>query len=191
MNASENSRTNPCGTGDDGYLQNPRQPRRQNQPGFHEPHRAGLRYAAGRSVPFSFQPGSLRKHRSGCLPRDGRRELGIGKITVLVFGTIASALIYSGYCIFPFYYYYLELQNHMEQVIGVASTDTDQEIRQKLLYQIKKMQIPANPEDLKIERGDRTMKISLPYDEVFYITWRGKDYDLYTFNFVAAAEGRF
>jgi hypothetical protein len=118
-------------------------------------------------------------------------ERGIGKLTLLVFGLLVFAVLFSAYHIAPFYYYYFELKNHMRTVIRVASTNSDQEVRQKLMYHIKKMQIPMDPEDLKIERDEGVMRISLAYDEVFYITWNEKDYDIHTFHFHAYEEGAF
>ena len=115
----------------------------------------------------------------------------MGKLTLAVFGTVTAVLVYSAYEIGPFFYDYMELENQMQSVIRVAGEYTDAEIRQKLLYHIKKMEIPADPEQLRIERYANSMKISLPYQEVFYVTYRGKDYDLYTFKFNAAAEGNF
>ena len=119
------------------------------------------------------------------------RERGIGKITLLVFGLVFGVAGYCAWEILPFYYYYYELVSQMQTVIRVASTDTDQEIRQKLMYHIKKFEIPADPEDLKISRDGHTMSISLPYEEVFYLTYQGKDYDIYKFPFFAQAEGKF
>lgn len=116
---------------------------------------------------------------------------GVSKITVIVFGTLAAAVGYAGYCILPFYYCYYEMQNQMEQAIRVASTYTDSELRDKLVYHIKKLELPVSPEALKIEREPGFMRISLPYEEVFYITWKDKDYDLHTFQFNAYAEGAF
>lgn len=116
------------------------------------------------------------------------RARGIGKLTLLVFGTIIGVAVYCGFQIIPFYYYYFELLNQMESAIRVASTNSDEEIRQKLMYHIKKMQMPIEPEDLKIYRYDGKMKISMQYDEVFFITWEDKDYDLHTFHFDATVE---
>ena len=56
---------------------------------------------------------------------------------------------------------------------------------------MKKMQIPASPEELKIVRDGNHMLISLKYEEIFYLTFRGKDYDIYKFKFDARAEGDF
>lgn len=118
-------------------------------------------------------------------------ERAVGKLTLIIFGLIISAVVYAGYHILPFYYYFFELQSHMEQLIRVAAVDSDHEIRKKLLYQIRWMGIPADENQLKIDRRDNYMYISLPYQEVFYITWQGEDYDLYTFDFFAEAEGEF
>ncbi|MBN8548884.1 MAG: hypothetical protein J0M12_06180 [Deltaproteobacteria bacterium] len=118
-------------------------------------------------------------------------QRGIGKITLLVFGTILAALVYSGYKILPFYYCYFEITNQFEQVIRVASEYNDREIREKLWYHIKKLELPVEPDDLKIQREAGKMRISMPYEEIFYVTWQGKDYDIYKFEFQAYAEGAY
>lgn len=116
---------------------------------------------------------------------------GIGKLTFLVFGTIIGALVYAGFQIIPFYYCYFEILNQMDSAVRVASTQSDQELRQKLLYHIKKLGIPVDPEDLQILRKDGSMKISLSYDEVFYITFQDKDYDIHVFHFDAVVDRAF
>lgn len=115
---------------------------------------------------------------------------GAGAITYIVFGLIVGVVGFVGYKVIPFYYYYYDLMNQFEQVIKVASVETDAEIRKKLMYHIKKYQIPCEPEDLRIERSEETMTIRLQYQEVFYITWQGKDYTLRTFDFDATTTGR-
>ena len=118
-------------------------------------------------------------------------QRGVGKITLLVFTVILAALIYSGYKILPFYYCFFEITNQFEQVIRVASEYSDKEIREKLWYHIKKLELPVEPDDLKIERQAGRMRISMSYEEVFYVTWDGKDYDIYKFPFQAYAEGSY
>ena len=118
-------------------------------------------------------------------------ELGIGRLTLLVFGLIVAAGLYCAFQIFPFYYYYWELENQMSAAIRVASTETDYELRTKLLDHIRRTEIPAKKEDLKIIREAHHMRIELKYQEVFYITWQGKDYDIKVFPFHARAEGDF
>ena len=59
------------------------------------------------------------------------------------------------------------------------------------MYHIKKMQIPVKPDVLKVVRDGNHMAISLKYEEIFYVPFRGKDYDIHTFKFHARAEGDF
>ena len=119
------------------------------------------------------------------------RESGIGKLTLLVFGCFTAVCLYTAYHVLPFYYYYYELVNQMEAVIQVASLETDQEIRRKLEYHIRRMELPVDPRELRIERRGNTMRISLRYSETFFVPWRGRDIEVYTFPFHAQAEGRF
>jgi hypothetical protein len=116
---------------------------------------------------------------------------GAGKLTVSVFLVLIGTVLFCAYKVLPFYYYYYELQNQMAAAIRTASVYNDAEIRKKLWTQIKWMQIPAKPEALKIERFDGRMRISLPYSEVFYITWQDKEYDIHTFDFIAQEEGKY
>lgn len=124
-----------------------------------------------------------------CLFQSNGNVKGVGKITFLVFSAIFGAIAYAAYQIIPFYYYYFDLKSQFKQVIKVASVDTDEEIRRKLMTFIKLYQIPVEPEDLRIERSDNTMKISLKYQEVFYVTFQGKDYTIHTFDFDATTTG--
>ena len=122
-------------------------------------------------------------------------ELGIGKVTFLVFSLIIGAVIYCAYHILPFYYYYYELMNQMESVIRVAATESDMEIRKKLYYHIRKMELPVGDDEelnrkLRIDREQGLMRISLAYEEVFYVYWNGKDHVIYRFPFNATAVGK-
>jgi hypothetical protein len=119
------------------------------------------------------------------------RARGAGLITWIVFGAIVAAGGFAAYQILPFFYYYYELQNHFEQVIKIASVETDSEIRKRLMYHIKKYQIPCEPEDLKIERSDDVMTVSLSYDEVFYVRFNGKEHTLHTFHFDATVKKKY
>ena len=123
-------------------------------------------------------------------------QKGIGKLTFLVFAAIIGVVIYTAYQILPFYYYFYELRNQMESVIRVAGSDTDEEIRVKLNYHIRKMELPVGDDQelrqaLRIEREGGVMHISLPYEEVFYITWNNKDYEIKRFKFLAQAKGKY
>ena len=115
-------------------------------------------------------------------------QSGIGKITLLVFGLITAAVVYSGYCILPFFYSYYELQNQMDSVMRIGSTLSDAEIREKIWFHVAHLEIPVEPADLKVSREYGMLRVSLEYDEIFFITWQGKDHDLHTFHFHAYSE---
>lgn len=120
-----------------------------------------------------------------------KREHGAGALTLLVFGTIIGAFLYAAYSIAPFYYYYYELQNHFEQTIPIAGTETDMEIRRRLLYHIRRYELPVEDEQLSIVRSGNIMSISLRYTEVFLIEWDGKELLRWDFPFHAHAEGEY
>lgn len=123
--------------------------------------------------------------------RVGIPMLGVSKITLLVFTSIFGAVLYVGFSIGPFFYDYYELENQMQAVIKLAAESNDADIRRRVIGVIKELGIPANLDKLRIERDSNRMKIYLPYEEVFYLTWQGKDHDIYVFKFEASAEGRF
>jgi len=129
------------------------------------------------------------------LEREQSRKLssraGVGNITLIVFALIVGAVAYVGYHVAPFYYYFYDLRNQFEQVIKVANFETDEEIRKKLMYHINKYQIPCEPEDLRIERMDDTMIISMQYTEIFWIPWGDKKYEVRRFEFDATVSGKF
>lgn len=118
----------------------------------------------------------------------GRVECGASKLTLLVFGSILAAVGYCAYNVVPFFYCYHEMQNQMDQMVRVASTVDDAEIRKRLWYHVKKCEIPAEPEDLHIERTVDGIKVWMPYQETFSITWGDKEREIYKFDFYPNAE---
>ena len=117
------------------------------------------------------------------------KQAGVGKVTLAVFGLITFAVLFVAYHVLPFYYYFYELQGNMDRMVTVASVENDKTLRQRLLTQIRWMQIPVREEDLVFERLDpNRIKLSLKYKEVFFIRWGGKDYVIREFPFHAHAE---
>ena len=118
---------------------------------------------------------------------------GIGTLTLIVFGAIIFVVAFCAYNVAPFYYYYFELNDHMRQIIKVASMENDVELRKRLMDHMKSMEIPMRPEDLIIERdeSEHEMHISLKYKETFWVTFRGKDYKVREFPFLAQARGKY
>jgi len=118
-------------------------------------------------------------------------ESGLGKLTLLIFGTLTFIAAYCLYHIIPFYYYYYELQNQMLSLSRVASTHTDAEIRTKLMYHIKKMEIPVSGDQIRISREGQNIKMRVSYEEVFYVPFRGEYYDIHTFPFEVYVDEQF
>jgi Domain of unknown function (DUF4845) len=116
-------------------------------------------------------------------------ERGAGWLTLVVFGSIIGVVGYLAYNVLPFYYYYYELQNQFEATIRTASMETDVDIRRRLTRRMQEMEIPADPEDLLIERDGGRMRIRLKYTEVFRIPWGDEDREVRRFDFDAYAEG--
>ena len=119
----------------------------------------------------------------------GRDERGVGSLTLLVFGLIFAAIVYVGFEVLPFFYYYYDLQNQMESMVRVASEENDETIRKRLLYYIHKYQMPVRDEQLRVYRSGGKIYLDLEYREVFYVSFKGKDYNLRVFPFHAHAEG--
>ena len=115
-------------------------------------------------------------------------ESGASKLTLLVFGLIAGVVGFVVYNVLPFFYCYYEMQNQMDQIVRVASTVDDAEVRKRLWYHVKKCEIPAEPEDLHIERTTDGLKVWMPYQEIFSVPWGDKEYEIYTFKFYPNAE---
>jgi hypothetical protein len=112
-------------------------------------------------------------------------EQGASKLTVLIFGSLAAAIVYLSYLTIPIYYAFYELENQMYALAKKGQVLSNDEIRRRLANDIKKLKIPALPEDIKIVRGDRDMQIALSYDEPLIVGYGETSYKLHTFEFVA------
>ena len=116
-------------------------------------------------------------------PRILPSQSGLSKLTVIIFSTLIGVVVYCTYEILPFYYYYYELENQVVSITRVASTIPDKEIRRRLMYHIKKMGIPLEPEEIHIARQNNRIQISFEYSEVFSIEWDGEEKEIHTFDF--------
>ena len=132
--------------------------------------------------------GSLRRGSEHRAPHRSCPERGASKLTLLVFGSIAAVVGYVVYSVLPFIYCYYEMQNQMDQIVRIASTLDDAEVRKRLWYHVKKCEIPVEPEDLHVERTTDGIKVWMPYRETFSVPWRGKEHEIYTFDFYPNAE---
>ncbi len=122
-----------------------------------------------------------RPYRSALL----RSVEGLSRLGFLIIILILASCVYVGYHVFPFYYYYWELEGLMQAQADKASEFTDAEIRENLMAIVKEHEIPLDEpdEDLKINRFDGKIVIDMKYQEVLYIDLGEKTYDLHVFNF--------
>lgn len=123
-------------------------------------------------------------------------ESGINRLGVLVLTLLVAAAVFVGYQVFPFFYYFFEIQGLMQAQADKASIFTDVEIRKNIMERVKKLEIPFdNPDDLKINRFNGKIVIEFDYDEVLYIDLRELTKsdtvkDLHVFHFHPHAEAR-
>lgn len=120
-------------------------------------------------------------------------EAGLSRLGVLIVILVLATSVFVGYQVFPFYYYYYEIQGLLEAQAKKASVFSDGEIRKNILERVKKLEIPLeDPDSLKINRFDGKIVIEFEYDEVLFLDLSTPDqdrvYDLYTFHFVPRAE---
>jgi hypothetical protein len=125
-----------------------------------------------------------------------RINCGASKLTVLIFSLIFGTAFYAAYRIIPIYYSYFELQNQAESMVRLASTETNAEIRKRLVSIIQSLNLPFDNKDeinqlLLIERDSGVITISITYSEPLVITFFEKDYTLHHFDFEVYAEGSY
>ena len=121
--------------------------------------------------------------------REGAREGGFTNLGYLVTILVIVASVFAISQIGPFYYSYYELRGEMDAKAVNADQLKDSQIIEGINSVLKKNNIPADIENLKINRLTDKIVISLEYQEVFYIDFGGGyDYDLWVFNFKPTVE---
>jgi len=114
----------------------------------------------------------------------GQTRMGL-LMTVLIIGV----LTWLGSQVIPFYYDETELQGLMDSQAKVAAELKDIKIRKNIETRMKKLGVPADPEDLKINRFSGKIVIELEYYEVLSMPWfDGKVKDLWVFHMNPRAE---
>lgn len=115
-------------------------------------------------------------------------ELGLGKLTLIVFGLIIGTVTFVSYHVMPFYYYYFEFQNQAEQLVRVAQTHTDEQLRDKMYTHAAWMGIPVERHDIQVKRWGEHVQIEVVYSETFSVEYDGEDHEIHTFDFHVFAE---
>ena len=118
-----------------------------------------------------------------------KQKLGLSSITLIFLIVVMGSLAYTIYQVAPFYYYYYDLLNNMEVIVKEGTRDTDQQLKDKIYKKVKELGIRADPQDIVILHDMKdNLSVELKYEEVFYTTIAGKDYDIYVFDFDAKIE---
>jgi cell division protein FtsL len=114
-----------------------------------------------------------------------KSEMGFGSLGSLFFVFIILLVVFVASQVIPFYYSYYEINGLMQAQANISSELSDRDIRRNITQEIKKLNLPVNPEeDLKINRTNGGIVIDLYYQEVLYVDFgNGYDYDLWTFTF--------
>lgn len=114
---------------------------------------------------------------------------GASNLGILLFILFVLAGVYVCSQVFPFYYSYYELKGLMESQAEKGGELKDGDIKRVITRAIKKLEIPADPEELKINRFSGKIIIELKYSEMLYVDFgEGYDYDLWEFHFEPRAE---
>jgi hypothetical protein len=117
---------------------------------------------------------------------DQRGASNLGILTTILF---LLAAIFVGFQSAPFYYSYYELKGLMQAQADKAGEFTDGQISENIRKAIKKLNIPVDSEELKINRYAGKVVIEIEYSEVLFIDFGGGyDYDLWEFEFKPRAE---
>ena len=122
--------------------------------------------------------------REGLRPGGLRRESGMSKISLIFLIIFGGSAVYLGSQVINFYYCFYEIEGLMEFQAKKGEIFKDSEIRDNIFERVTKLELPVDDkEDIKINRVDGDVVISLKYTEVLSIDFRGKTHDLYVFPF--------
>lgn len=102
---------------------------------------------------------------------------------------LAVLVLFLGYKIVPFYYYYFDIQSNCAQVLRNAAVESDEELRRDLVEVVRRNGIEKEARDIGIQRIGGRIKIWLNYQEDLEVSLMGKSFTLYRFYFTPTAEG--
>ncbi len=118
------------------------------------------------------------------------RQKGYSKSTNAILVFVCVLVCFFLFYALPKYSKYFEIRNQMYALIESANVYTDVELRDKLLYKIKQLKIPAGEDDIEILRDDdNKITIMLHYKETLRIKTKDKDVDFFTLSFSPKVQG--
>jgi hypothetical protein len=101
---------------------------------------------------------------------------------------VTALLLFVGYKVVPFYYYYFDIKSNCAQVLRNAAVRSDEELRREWLDVIRGHGIDKEPRDIGIQRIGGRVKMWLNYQEPLDVSLMGQSFTLYTFDFTPSAE---
>lgn len=101
---------------------------------------------------------------------------------------IVILVLFVGYKVVPFYYYYFDIQSNCAQVLRNAAVESDEELRRDLLAIVRRNGIEKEARDIGIQRIGGRIKIWLNYQEDLEVSLMGRSVTLYSFDFTPTAE---
>jgi hypothetical protein len=97
-------------------------------------------------------------------------------------------VLFLGYKVVPFYYYYFEIKSNCAQVLRNAAVRSDEELRREWLEVVRSYGIEREPRDIGIQRIGGRVKMWLNYQEPLDVSLMGRSFTLYSFDFTPSAE---
>ena len=101
---------------------------------------------------------------------------------------LTALVLFLGYKVVPFYYYYFDIKSNCAQVLQNAAVWSDEELRREWLEVIRAHGIEREPRDIGIQRIGGRVKMWLHYQEPLEVSLLGRSFILYTFDFTPSAE---
>ena len=118
-----------------------------------------------------------------------RGESGINRFGTLLIVLLIGAVVFCLTQIFPFYYYYFEIQGYIESQAEKAQAFEDEKIRENILKHVEYLEIPLeDPRDLVIRRFAGKIEVSMEYEEVLYLPWGDGEKEIWVFKFNPSAK---
>ena len=101
---------------------------------------------------------------------------------------LTAVVLFLGYKVVPFYYYYFDIKSKCAQVLRNATVRSDEELRREWLEVVRSHGIEKEPRDIGIQRIGGRVKMWLNYQEPLDVSLMGRSFTLYSFDFTPAAE---
>ena len=97
-------------------------------------------------------------------------------------------VLFLGYKVVPFYYYYYDIKTYCAQVIREPAVVSDEEIRTKVFALVRQHGIDKDARDIRVQRIGGRIKVWVDYEESLDVWVGDKRITLFTFPFSPSAE---